>query len=819
MLAKIIDIYNKQPRKGSFIEFEIRSTLDAASYKKYTDAISGRSKAEYSINFINNTILNRAQNKSDQYIRKITFDSATLAKVSETYYKKTRLSPPFSMRDLKVVVSEERPTENFAVNLNAMVRFKKRHSLEHTFAGKKWTLDITATQTFVFDEIKDRIVELKNAFFKAGGTNPDSGNKVTYEFEIEYADTAIITISDIDGEENIITEIYNIVDSTFKSRNGVASQIRNITYAIKGADRKAETVKAATNQVVALTKNTYYRELYPPVGYYITEKLDGTRALVKVAAKKCYIITNTVETHALPETSASASAAAALTIVDAEYANGVVYVFDVLVLNGADITSLPFKQRYERIAEAVKVISAYVPCESKQFVVLDAKNMESAIKKVFNAEYEYAIDGIIFTSPDEDYYGTKNYKWKPSEDNTIDFLVKRSGDYYLLFVGISRAAFEKFGIIHLSAYNELFPSPPSNYFPVHFCPSLNPCAFIYRGDAKDIDGKIVEFVLTDKGEWDAVRVRTDRTAGDGYFGNDFKVAETIYSNYLDKFELRDLYTAPNTYFRESAESVYRAANHYRRQITDDLIKTYFSNKKTIIDEACGRGADIRRYVVNKIQNVLFIDVDATAVTELISRKYSLIKNTDVKSSINVFALIANLNDPHKKVAEKIANAKFCLDAANGILCNFAFHYMAGSVSSIKNLLTLNYNLMAPESYFVFTTFDGAKVFELLKGKKINDAWTLVENNRVKYSITKKFMGDKMAESGQVIGVMLPFSNETYDEYLVNFTTVAKIAEDVGFKVILNKSFGDFELNARGEPMSEADIEYNKLYSVFIVQKK
>ena len=58
--------------------------------------------------------------------------------------------------------------------------------------------------------------------------------------------------------------------------------------------------------------------------------------------------------------------------------------------------------------------------------------MEEAIRTALNTDYEYETDGLIFTpkdtgvAPAEDRKGntwTRVYKWKPADQNSIDFLV------------------------------------------------------------------------------------------------------------------------------------------------------------------------------------------------------------------------------------------------------------------------------------------------------------------------------------------------------------------------------------------------------------
>jgi len=59
--------------------------------------------------------------------------------------------------------------------------------------------------------------------------------------------------------------------------------------------------------------------------------------------------------------------------------------------------------------------------------------MEKAITQMLDTKFEYKTDGLIFTprqsgvAPQADLNGatwTRVYKWKPAEQNSIDFLVR-----------------------------------------------------------------------------------------------------------------------------------------------------------------------------------------------------------------------------------------------------------------------------------------------------------------------------------------------------------------------------------------------------------
>ena len=54
-----------------------------------------------------------------------------------------------------------------------------------------------------------------------------------------------------------------------------------------------------------------------------------------------------------------------------------------------------------------------------------------------------------------------------------------------------------------------------------------------------------------------------------------------------------------------------------------------SGTEWVIDLCSGRGADLGRFIRNKVQNLVCIDQDRTALSELIKRKYDIVNNVGI----------------------------------------------------------------------------------------------------------------------------------------------------------------------------------------------
>jgi SAM-dependent methyltransferase len=269
------------------------------------------------------------------------------------------------------------------------------------------------------------------------------------------------------------------------------------------------------------------------------------------------------------------------------------------------------------------------------------------------------------------------------------------------------------------------------------------------------------------------------------------------------------------YFTKSKEDIHVAPNKYRRFVISNLLKDNLSNAKWVIDLAAGRGADLHRYQEIGVENILCIDIDSSAIAELIRRKFEytaakkrvtkvvagydaihglefdkIIEKTDVRS-LTVYTLIADLKEPHSKLFQKVYEFAINQDMIDGIVCNFALHYLCDTIEHIRNILQFVALMLKTGGVFIFTVMNGRKVFDLLKDYKTGGIWKSEQDNVTKYAICKKYTGDKLSASGQQISVLMPFSNEMYDEPLANIDTIIDEAKKLGFVFELNESFASF----------------------------
>jgi len=222
--------------------------------------------------------------------------------------------------------------------------------------------------------------------------------------------------------------------------------------------------------------------------YTVTEKADGERLLMFIDEKcKVYLINNT---YNVIDTGITTTNELKNTLIDGEYITcnnrtdnshkGLYASFDIYYYGGEKVTSLPLidndpkiETRYKYLLKTSKLMKFsdisidYIVKEHlySKDILKDCDNILSG-----NKYYPYDIDGLIFTPAKlalYSYYSNKVmkitenvkwervFKWKPPEQNTIDFLAKYSRNIiiegvrykeYTLYVGYNASQWETYTI-------------------------------------------------------------------------------------------------------------------------------------------------------------------------------------------------------------------------------------------------------------------------------------------------------------------------------------------------------------------------------------
>ena len=858
---------------------------------KYIDTIKkivansvnfGHSSISQTINFIHTE-------KNQMFVKQLHFKNGIQIKEKRKFYiKKSLIKPVYLVSNemnqpsYKLSISNE-SYQKEDINSFDIIRFRLRYTIKFIKPElKNWKLELTLIKECKNIPIS-QIKIIRDRLFK---NNIDCDNFLDMvdwkysdrvELEMEYIGLGSIQLSDIKSLDELWKPLYNQNKTYSDCVNQIAQIIKpNMIDKFKSGQFG---LKQLGSNPIELTKKCYDSIILPNINDFIlTEKTDGIRSMIIIYPKlgDCHIINKTYKYMKIPIIE---NEEINLIILDAEEYNtseefSVYYVFDCIWYN-KNVSNLPFSSAVgldkintnfeltgdDRLSYIEKVTDKYEFLKLKDFIHLNKSDYSEQIKElqthldISNNDSSKILpetDGFIYISKYDNYNDTRNYKWKPIEKMTIDFVVKKCPSnllgihpyinkdektLYILFSGIRSNEYKKLGIQKFKNYNNMFKQVQYKdaYFPIQFSPSSDPYAYLFWSDNHNLDNNIVELNRVDN-EWKLFKVRSDRKIDmdrKTYYGNYFKYAEYIWMNYSNPLTieyLRNSTSDMNGYFQEDDNSLYKYSRKFNNFVKNTLLQMYVQNKSDehcnwVIDLACGKAQDLTKYIDCDIKNILMIDIDISALTEVIHRKYTYINNKHNNHLSNIFIKQLDLSESYKKNIDNICKSPFGI-LANGVplvICNLALHYLIPNKSKIQNFCNLLNKLLEPGGIFIFTAFNGKKIFDLLKE---TDTWHKYKDGKLLFSIKKKYTGDVFTGLNQKIDVLLPFSNGMYyTEYLINEDLLENELAKKKITLINKDSFGiymnKFKINKPHfyKELTDIDSEFISLYNFYVFNKQ
>jgi ribA/ribD-fused uncharacterized protein len=427
-------------------------------------------------------------------------------------------------------------------------------------------------------------------------------------------------------------------------------------------------------------------------GYTVTNKADGERCMLVVARDKRLLrwtrggkiawtgLVATKDTHIGD-------------VVDGEYLydRNLFCIFDAYHFRGKnilrlplmttddDVTKEPLKSRLgcahqfvEDLKRDFTVASAKTPLriETKLFLAGNGPAMEQAIRTILDTKFEYPTDGLVFTpraSPVAPVTERKGdswlhlYKWKPSTQNSIDFLVSfKMGESYDPVIG-QRVVRGNLFVGRNPGSDIVYPcetltgeyKPPEipaemrvlmetrDRAPSPFQPTAPKSPDAYqilipvnaKGIPIDLDGNRIEDNTiiectrdVERGRWKIMRTRYDKTyqyrvLNQAMFGNDIHVADAIWTNIhnpVTEDMIRTLHSSPPSdsfedelYYRDSLEArdrVMRDVMSFHNKIKERLYQSSIKVGDTLLELAVGRANDLHKWRKTKPSMIVGIDL-------------------------------------------------------------------------------------------------------------------------------------------------------------------------------------------------------------------
>lgn len=502
--------------------------------------------------------------------------------------------------------------------------------------------------------------------------------------------------------------------------------------------------------------------------------------------------------------------------------------FDILADRGKDIRNLKFKDRIAQMKSLLE--SNPINISIKQFLFPTEDNFYDRVRQVLDSipHKPYANDGLIFNNIEEQYSTATIYKWKPPEQLSIDFLIRK----------IDPVHFELY--VKSDNSNEPVPFIGSEKYPMSGNAKIDPPVI---NNTPLETGQIVEMV------WDyhhsrfvPLRIRHDRDQP-----NKLSIALDVWKDIVKPILVSTI----------RGEDI-RLLEHYQKTIKGRLLND-FCEHNTIVN--IDTGINIKNYIklghetqvlsVNKpeelpeIQQHLETDgfvfdngryvlpgkkeITITAVSnpdDIVNAYHHLFAQKRALRSVGCFALFNSLGDFFDKESslDSLVKTIKTLLKDNGHVLG-----MSLDLERVRQLLVkhsafkLTLQKLKPEQYWNLDTNSRINQ-KRIKKLHINQKWRLVSKEK---STLKKMVAEleepnettidypswgitkeKLRSSAYGNKITLRFGNEEKTVYVPDFDTLRKkLSEE---KIKLDDSY--FPAGDKTLPPEQQQL--NNLYRVF-----
>lgn len=547
--------------------------------------------------------------------------------------------------------------------------------------------------------------------------------KLSSKKETEYINLMLSNVSNI---KKVIEQSNHLISNTEKSE--VLDKYKELIFGKNSMQKSLYGMTTQSLEVVHIVD-------YLPNRFSITDKADGDRVLGLINNNKLYLIFSNLEVLYTGIVLDKKLNKYNGTIIDGEYIfiaksnKFLLASFDILFYCGDDIRDyVNLQDRYNKLDDVLRNCFDYsfstkeyknnfdlekINEHYKSEMISYMKNLNDRIKKskednivtkkyfifvtggsdseVFkysssmwylytksnDVDLPYTLDGIIFTPQEQKYTANlretkyRIYKWKPPNQNTIDFFVRfeknsETGKVITVYddANEENVSGKVYKIINL--YNgkninnievpTLF-KREDNLHIAHL--EVDENTGVARDEEGDIiqDNTVVEFAYNDNMDipfhfrWVPLRTRHDKTESvvkyKKKYGNNNEIANKIWNSIQQNVTIEDisLLADPKKFDDQMNElkkridasvvAIEKQQDAYYQKITNlakpmrdfhnyiksNIIFGYCSpkdvngrqQKLSVLDIACGRGGDIQKFFHSRVKNYVGVDVDSNGI--------------------------------------------------------------------------------------------------------------------------------------------------------------------------------------------------------------
>jgi ribA/ribD-fused uncharacterized protein len=529
--------------------------------------------------------------------------------------------------------------------------------------------------------------------------------------------------------------------------------------------------------------------------------------------------------------------------------------------------------------------------ETKLFLAGDGVAMEKAITQMLETKFEYKTDGLIFTprmsgvAPQSDLNGatwTRVYKWKPAEQNSIDFLVRlkptkvpntitgelcQQGELYVsrnakdLYVYpremmngefVPRNLPEDFELSNAARIPSLFqPSVPRDPDAYQILIPVNERGVPYDQEKQKVeDNTIIECAFnTTTRQWNVMRTRYDKTyqykvLKEAQYGNDVAVANSIWTSMhvpVTQEMLKEHYSNPiddtiedDMYYRDDMKRETRLLQpvyDFHNRIKDSLYERYIQKGDTLLELAVGRGGDLQKWIKAQPSRVVGMDISLSNLASPIdstSKRYLQVK---ADRRVPPVLLIQGDFTQHPLFEQSDKYMPILIGQQQGHTDYLKQFEGLNSFDVISCQFAMHYACESEETFKKFAQNirdSGKKYFfgTCSDGQSIyslllgKKTHLFAQDGKVAGEYTKEYL-DKDSwteEFGMPVKVFLESFVKPETEYLVPFGKVIEIMESMGFELEDTKLFREIYENQTRATLNDMQQAFSFLNRMFVFKR-
>lgn len=408
--------------------------------------------------------------------------------------------------------------------------------------------------------------------------------------------------------------------------------------------------------------------------YALTDKADGSRRLVFITRFGIYLLMPDRILHVYKYRNEMGTVRCYNTILDAEWIEDRLLVFDILIDCGHDVRHLSFRDRFQKL-KSMSLDHTHTNIYIKRFLFPEDGSFCERVVDVMNYAntQSYGNDGIIFNNIYESYTESTIYKWKPPEMLTIDFSVRTNGNGFDLYV-------KKDNCLELVKFNGNTEYPHDGYYVPH------------TNDMIIEDGQLVEFVFRNN-RFQPIRIRNDRDVPNTHW-----VCTSIWRDIQDPIGI-------DTIMGKDLISMRRFHNKIKKSMLCNI-----GSNKLIIDIGSGRGGDILKWKELNM-SVLVVEPNDDHLdilrNRLLQQEYAEVdSNCFVFNSSRICILHTEGQDT--ATIQKGLHDKFGVCYVDAVVMFNSLTFFYKSQTMFDSLIETIDTCLAPDGIFIGIVMDGSR---------------------------------------------------------------------------------------------------------------